>query len=109
MHGSEDTEVKDNDHGDEEPKEHKEFALREEISLASLVDQLGNVAHRLVHGHAFEAAVDGQPENEPKHAEDDAEEKQLVAIDSEKSYLRKIRHLQASFTAGFLSRSWRCL
>jgi hypothetical protein len=60
-----------------------------------------------MHGHAFQAAVNGQPENEPKHTKDDAKKKQLVAIDPEKSYLRKIRHLQARFTTGFLSRSCR--
>ena len=104
MHGSENAEVKNDDDGDEKPQKDEKFALREKVSLAGFVDELGDITHGLVDGHAFEAAVNCQSENQPENAKDDAEEKQFVAIDSEKGYLRKIGHFQGGFTAGFLSR-----
>src|SRR5271168_2728392 len=102
MYWSEDAEIKDDDYRDKQPQEDEEFALSEEVGFAGLVDELGDVTHGLVYGHAFEAAVNCQAENESKHAKDDAKEKQLVAIDSEKAYLRKIGYFQGGFTAGFL-------
>ena len=38
-------EIQHDDRGDERPQQHQELALRDQIGLAGLVDQLGNFAH----------------------------------------------------------------
>src|SRR5271155_1758541 len=103
MHGSENAEVNDDHDSDKQPQQNEEFALREEVRFASFVNEFRNVAHGLMHGHPFEAAINSQAEDKAEHAKHDAEQKQLMPIDPKKSNLRKIGHFQRSFTAGFLS------
>src|SRR5690348_17623469 len=43
---------------DEDLKQEDELALRGQVGLAGLEDQLGDVAHRAVHGHVLELVVD---------------------------------------------------
>ena len=98
------SEVQHDDHGDERFEQQQKFALRDEIRLASLVDQLGNFTHRAVHRQVFQPRVDGQSEKQAEDAEDDANREQLVAVNAEELNLRKIRQLQIGFAAGLRSR-----
>src|SRR5690349_24020573 len=51
---SQHAEVEDDDDGDEDFEDGEELALRDEIGLARLVDQLGDLPHRFVHGEVLE-------------------------------------------------------
>src|SRR5208282_1363209 len=67
-------EVEDDDDGDEHPKQKKEFALRDEIGFAGLVNELGDLAHGAVHGQVLEASEDGQAEEQAEDTDENAEE-----------------------------------
>ena len=95
--GEQHAEVQNNHDGDENPQQQQELALREEVGLAGLVDQLGNLPHRAVHRQILQPAIDRQAEEQAENAEQNAEEQQLVAVDAEKRDLRKIRQLQIGF------------
>ena len=68
----------------------QELALGDEVSLAGLVDQLGDFAHGAMNGQVFQSAVDDQAEEQAKDAEQNAEEEQLMAVDAEKLHLRQV-------------------
>ncbi len=72
----------DKDHrGDERPQDHQEAALLLEVGLAGLVDELGDLAHGLVHRQALELDVAGQAEREAAEADHEADEQQPAAVD----------------------------
>ncbi len=98
---SEHAEVKNDDDGDEQPEQHQELALGEEVGFAGFVDELGNVEHRAMHGQIFQSAVDDQAESQAENAEENAEEQQFVAVDAEKRNGGEIRKLEGGFAAGF--------
>ena len=69
--------VVDDDHrGDERPQDQQEPALLEQVGLARGVDQLGDLAHRQVHGHRLQLQVDQHPEAEAERAHEQAEHQQ---------------------------------
>ena len=100
---SEDAEVQNDDDGDEDPEQHEELALREEVGFAGFVDEFGDVAHRAMHGQIFEAAIDDQAESKSEDAEEDAEQEQLVAVDAEKRDRGEVRELEVRFASGLLN------
>ena len=55
-----------------------ELALRDEVRLAGFVDQLGNVAHRLMHGQIAELNEHVHAEQRAKSADDQARLQQLA-------------------------------
>jgi len=63
-------EVQHDDDADERLENEEELALRDQIGLAGLVDQLGDLAHRRVHGKAPQLREDDDPEQEPERADD---------------------------------------
>ena len=65
------------------PEQQQEFALREEIGLAGLVDQLGNFAHRAVHRQILQARVDDHAEDQAEDAKQNAQEQEFVAVDAQ--------------------------
>src|SRR5207249_935738 len=69
MHGSEPAEVHDDHNSDKHPQDHQEFSLGEEVGLAGLIDQLGNVEHRFVDGQVLQVGIDRQPETQAKDAD----------------------------------------
>src|SRR5215471_3239292 len=95
-------EVEDDDDGNENPEQHQELALRQQIGLAGFVDELGNVAHRFVYGKIFETRVDDEPEEQAEDADKNAPEEELVAVHAPDELNRgKIGQLQAGFAARF--------
>ena len=65
-------EVEDDDDADEDLEDQDELALGDQVRLAGLVDQLGDLPHRLVHGQVLELAVDDEAEDQPEDADDEA-------------------------------------
>jgi hypothetical protein len=72
-HLLEGAEVDDDDRADEQPQERDELALGLEVGLAGLVDQLGDLAHRLVHRHVLELPVDRHAEGDGDRAHHEAD------------------------------------
>ncbi len=73
-------EVQRDDRADEDLENEDELALRDQIRLAGLVDQLGDLAHRLVHGHVLELRVDHDAEDQAERADDQAAHEQRVPV-----------------------------
>src|SRR6185436_11755048 len=70
-------EVVDDDRADEELEDGDELDLRDEVRLAGLVDELRDLAHRLVDGRALELLVDDAREHHPEHGDEDARHEEL--------------------------------
>src|SRR5262249_6026917 len=81
-YGREPAEVKNDDHGDEDPEQHEEFALRKKVSLAGFVDKLGDFAHGAMDGKIFEARVDHEAEEQAEDADKNAPKEKTVAVDA---------------------------
>jgi hypothetical protein len=58
----------------------QELALLRQVGLAGLVDQLGDLPHRLMHREALDAGVSGEAEQPGGRADDEAEEEQRVPV-----------------------------
>ncbi|MBI4677588.1 MAG: sulfite exporter TauE/SafE family protein [Elusimicrobia bacterium] len=80
--------------------EREEFALRDQVGLAGLVDQLGDVLHGLVHGKAGD--LHGLPETEehPEHADDEPPEQQTVPGNAQESHEKRVCVRSASALVG---------
>jgi len=72
-------EVDDHDNADEQLEQQDELSLRDQVRLARLVDQLGDLEHRLVHRHVLELAKDHQAEPEAEQTDHDADRQQGAA------------------------------
>ena len=68
----EDAEVEDDDEPDEDLEDEEELALRDQIRLAGLVDQLRDLPHRRVDGQGLDALEDDEPEDQAQYAHDRA-------------------------------------
>ena len=93
-------EVQHDHDGDEDPQEQQELALREEVGLAGLVNQLGDFAHGAVHRQVLQAAVNGQSEDQSENAKQNSDRQQLVPVDAKKGDLREVGKFQARLAAG---------
>src|SRR6202030_802066 len=91
--------------GDKALEKKQKLALRDEIRLASFIDQFGDFPHRAMNRQILQAGVDGQSEDQTKNAECNAEEKQRVSVNSKKFHLRQIGKHQVRFAP----RSRSCL
>src|SRR5581483_10695859 len=76
------SEVDDHDDADEDLEQQDELALRLQIGLARLVDELGDLLHRAMNREILELDVDDGAEEQAEHADDEAEGQQRLAIDS---------------------------
>ena len=88
-----------------DPQQHQELALRDQVGLAGFVDQFRDFAHGAMHGQVLQAHEDGHAETEAKHAE------QQMPISSslwpsialfKKADRRKVGQLQRSLAAAGL-------
>ena len=89
------------------PEQEQEFALRDQVGFAGFVDQLGNLAHRAMDRQVLQPRINHQAEYQPKDAEQDSEEQQLVPVDAQEIHRRQIRQLQVRFAARRLTRRLR--
>ena len=77
---------------DEDLEDQDELALRDEIRLAGLVDQLGDLEHRPMHGQRLELREDHEAEGEAEQRDDQPAHQQRVAVDTaEELHLREVR------------------
>jgi hypothetical protein len=65
-------EVRDHDRADEDLQKHEELALGDEVGLASLVDELGDVGHRFVDRQVANALEHHHAEGQSGQAYDDS-------------------------------------
>ena len=70
------------DDGDEGPQEQDELALRDQIGLAGLVNQLGDLEHRCVDGQVLELCERHEAEQQAERADDETAHEQRVAVDT---------------------------
>ncbi len=77
--GREHAEVDPDDRPDEDPQDQQKLALGDQVGLARLIDQLGDLEHRLVHRQPFELAVRREAEGQAEGADQQAHEQQRAA------------------------------
>src|SRR5205823_5706496 len=75
-------EIKHDDDRDEAFENAEKLSLRSEVGLASLIDQLADFPHGVVHRHGAELAEDHQAEDEPKGADQETAHQQAGAGDA---------------------------
>ena len=92
-------EVEHHDHADEHLEDQDELALRDQVGLARLVDQLGDLAHRRVHRQVLQLNEDHQAEREAEHADDEAAQQQRAAVDALELDGAEIGQHQVGFAA----------
>jgi hypothetical protein len=85
-----DAEVEEHDHADEDLEQQDELALRDQVGLAGLVDQLGHLEHRAVHRHVLEAHEDRHAEGEAQQAHDQAAHEQRAAVDAQERFAAQV-------------------
>src|SRR5256885_11814901 len=95
-------EVDNDDEADEDLEEQDELALGDQVRLAGLVDELGDLSHRLVHGKVLELAEDHQPEDEAEHADAEPEREQRAAADAADVHLAEVGNLETGLAAPVL-------
>jgi len=93
-------EVEDDDDSDEHFEQDEELALRGEVSLAGLVDQLGDFPHGGMHRHVAQPHENDEPENQAEGADDEATQQQVVTADAvEEGSYAEIGQLEVGFAA----------
>ena len=89
---------RDND-GDEDPEQHDELALRDQIGFAGFIDQLGHFAHRFMNRQVLQLHEDRQSKDQAGDAEEQSDHQQSGSAEAEMIHRRKVRQLQAGFAA----------
>jgi hypothetical protein len=91
--------VVDDDHGaDEDAELHDELALLEQVRLAGLPDDLGNVGHRLMHGQILDLIERHHAEHDAERGDDQTVREQGRAAHPEHLHGTEVRQHQARFT-----------
>src|SRR5581483_251905 len=95
--------VEDNDDPDKNFQNDQELDLGHQICFARFVDQLRAFEHRSVHGKILQLAVNDNAENQPERDNDEAIEKQVVAVNgaAEERRLAQIGNQQIRFSSRF--------
>src|SRR5204863_2439021 len=86
-HRPQNSEVGDDDDRNEDPQDHDELALRDEISLAGLVNQFRDFLHRAMNRQVLQLNENYQSEHQAEKTEDQPDEQELVTIDAQESDL----------------------
>ena len=97
-------EVGDDDRADEELEDQQELALLNQVGLARLVDQLGDVGHRPVHRQALDAGVGPRAEEQAEHADHQARQQDLVPGHAEEVALVEVGQVDVHLAAGHVLR-----
>ena len=64
--------IKNNYDRDENPQQHQELALSDEVSLAGLVNQFRNFPHRAMHRQIFQLGVNDEAEKQTENAKENS-------------------------------------
>src|SRR5205814_4365014 len=92
---TEPAEVDHHDEADEGLEDEDELALRDEVRLAGLVDQLTDFEHRAVHRERLELAVDDKPEDAAERAHDQAEKEEQTSAHPQELHAIEVRQHEA--------------
>ena len=76
---------------------HDELALGDQVLLAGLEDELGDLEHRLVHRQRLELHVLHEAEGQPEHRDDDAAHQQRAAVDAHEQLGIELRQDEVRF------------
>ena len=97
-HRRQPTEIRGDDDRDEAPQDQDELALGDQVGLARLVDQLGDLQHAAVHGKVLQLLERHEAEQQPQRADDQSAQEQRVPVDApEKCHRGQIRDDQGRF------------
>ena len=66
--------IKDDDNSDKRPQQQQEFTLRNQVGLASFVNQFRNFAHRAMHWQILQPRVNHQPKSEAENTEENPDQ-----------------------------------
>ena len=102
-----DAEVEDDDEPDEDLEDQEELALRHEVRLARLVDQLRDLPHGRVHGQLLDAAEDDEPEDQPQDAHDQPAEEERPPVHAHQRDRPDVGHAQARLAPARVRRGGR--
>ena len=75
-------EVDADDDGDEDPEQDQELALLQQVGLAGLPDELGDLPHRAVDRQIAQSEEDDETEDQAERADDESVGKQVAAGDA---------------------------
>ncbi len=95
----EEPEVEHHDHADEHLEQQDELALRDQVGLAGLVNQLGDLEHRRVHRQVLQLGEDDQPEQQAERAHAETGHQQGAPVDAAEFDLRQIRKHEVHLAA----------
>lgn len=84
--------------GQQELEEEDEFSLGDQVSLAGLVDQFGDLFHALVDREVLDLGELYQPEDETEQADDEAEHEKRAAADAKEKHRAHVRQYQVRFS-----------
>jgi hypothetical protein len=90
-------EVEHDDDADERFEDQQELTLGDQVRFAGLVDQLRDLPHRRVHRQTLELAEDHDPEEEPEHADDQADHQEIAAVHASDRDRAEIGNLEIRF------------
>jgi hypothetical protein len=85
-----DAEVEHHDHADEHFEQQDELALRDQVRLARLVNELGYLEHRPVHRHVAQPGEDDHAERQAEDADDEPRQQERPAVDALKGFRGQI-------------------
>ena len=111
-HRCQNAEVERDNDRDENPEQHNELALRDQIGLAGLIDQFGHFPHSAMNGQVLQLHIDHQAEEQAGDAEEQSDRQKLMSVQAEeirKTHGRQVGQLQAGFaSARVLLRAGEC-
>ena len=86
----------------------QELALLNQVGLARLVNQLGDVGHRAMHRQALHVRVRPGAEQQAEHADHEARQQNLVPGQAEEVALIQVGQVDVHLAAGAVNGCCRC-
>ena len=105
--GRQPAEIDRADHADEDPENQYELALRDQVGLAGLVNELGDFEHGPVNREVFQLRVDDQAEHQAEQRDGQPSHQQRPAVDPVEGDRAEIREHQVRLAAAVPNRRWR--
>ena len=97
--GASQPKYRDDDAGDEDPENDQELALRQQVGLAGLVDQLGDLAHGRVDGEIAKPGIHHEAEDEAERGDAHTEHQERAPSNPEERHCGEVGQHQACFAA----------
>ena len=94
---------RDNDR-DENPEQHDELALRDQVRFAGLIDQFGDFEHGAMNRRVLQLHIDRQAEQQAADAEEQSDHQKGMSVHAEETHGRQIRQGQVGFASACVFR-----